>query len=452
MGCMTMFNTVSLLVLLTTPSSPPPVLRGCTPPPDLCEQMLIDCGETGMDPERCEVVAAGICPGSACMAKTAAFWTCFEEGLDCTEMLDRMGEAMAGCSCDLRCEDTNDLSLERLMAVCFTYPSAIGDDCAEPSAGQCMSILQLPPQICDVTACEYVECQRDIMAQWQLKQVCAEPPPSCDKLVACDLAENGGGQPATAAPLDWRTPPASGERCLRLSEVFVRPTGQAAHRQWVEISNVCGDEVDLSVAGTVLRWTQPGKGWSGAMSLAGIGVVGPGGCLVVGGPESVSANFLPDFDLPISFSLAIMLDGAAGVSGVGLFSALATVTPFDAVAYGTGSATFNGADGKPAASVLAALPTAHSLQRHGPTWVDSAAPSPGACAPLMHSNFDWRDRPRSCCETHGSVPGKENICAASVEPFCIGCDGEPVLCMTTGCGDHSSEACCLDEAGQTVAC
>lgn len=452
MGCMTTFATVSLLVLLTTPSSPPPVLRGCTPPPDLCEQMLKDCAETGMTSERCDVVAGGICPGSACMAKTAAFWTCFEEGLDCTEMLDNMGKAMVGCSCDLRCEDTHDLSLERLFAMCLTYPSAIGDDCAEPSADRCVDLLTLPPETCSMDACEYVACQRDIMAQNDLLQICAEPPPSCAKLVACDEAENGGGKPAPATPLGWSAAPPSGERCLRLSEVFVRPDGPVAHRQWVEISNVCGDEVDLSVTGTVLRWTQPGKNWSGAMSLAGVGVVGPGGCLVVGGPQSVPANFSPDFDLPISFSPALMLDGAAGVAGVGLFDALATVTPFDAVAYGSGSATLNGADGKPAHPVAAAMPVAHSLERHGQTWVDTPAPSPGACAALTVPAFDWSDRPRNCCEAHGSVPGKDNICRASSEPFCVGCDGEPVLCMTTGCGAHSSEACCLDSEGRTGAC
>ena len=449
---MTTFSTVSLLVLLTTPSSPPPVLRGCTPPPDLCEQMLKDCAETGMTSERCDVVAAGICPGSACMAKTAAFWTCFEEGLDCTEMLDNMGEAMTGCEGDLRCEDTDDLPLERLMATCFTYPSATGDDCAEPSASQCMALLTLDEKFCDLDACEWVACQRDIMAQNDLLQICAEPPPSCAKVVACDEAENGGAPPAPMAPLDWSAAPASSERCLRLSEVFVHPTGQAAHRQWVEISNVCADEVDLSVAGTVLRWTQPGKEWSGAMSLAGIGVVGPGDCLVVGGPESVPANYLPDFDLPISFSPAIMLDGTAGVSGVGLFTALATVTPFDAVAYGSGSTTFSGADGKPAVAVTASMPAAHSLQRHGPAWLDTSVPTPGACAALTVPALDWSDRPRNCCEVHGSVPGKDNICRASSEPFCVGCDGEPVLCMTTGCGAHSSEACCLDSEGRTGAC
>ena len=230
--------------------------------------MHADCLDTGMDPERCEVVAAGICPGSACMASTAAFRTCFAESLDCTTMLDNMGAAMLGCSCDLRCEDTDDLSLEQLMAVCFTYPSAVGDDCAEPSASQCMALLTLDEPFCDVDACEYVECQRDIMAQWELSLVCAEPPPSCATMVACDEAENGGGKPA---PFETR--------------------------------------------------------------------------------------------------------------------------------------------------------------------------------PLV-----WRDRPRTCCELHGSVRGKDNTCRISEPPFCIGCDSEPVLCMTTGCGASSSEPCCLSDDGRTEAC
>ena len=128
------------------------------------------------------------------------------------------------------------------------------------------------------------------------------------------------------------------------------------------------------------------------------------------------------------------------------------MTPFDAVAYGSGGATFNGADGKPAVAVTASMPAAHSLQRHGPAWLDTSVPTPGACAALTVPALDWSDRPRNCCEVHGSVPGKDNICRASSEPFCVGCDGEPVLCMTTGCGAHSSEACCLDSEGRTGAC
>lgn len=373
------------LLTLTNPLTPPPVYRGCNPPPDLCEQMHDDCLAVGIDAERCEVLAAGICPGSACMAKTAAFRTCFEEGLDCSPMLDAMDKATIGCSCTLHCEDTDKLSLESLFAVCFTYPSATGDDCAEPSAGQCMSLLQLPESLCDIDTCEWVACQRDIMAQHELLQVCAEPPPSCAKVVACEEAEDPFGEftagPAFSGPDDWKPAPPRTQDCLRISEVFTRPTGQIANRQWVKIRNVCAQEVDTASA--VLKWTRPGDGWGGdkhlGMALGGIGIVGPGQCLVIGGPNSVNANFLPDFDLPIAISPP-MGDGVVEPAGVGLFTMLEQrVTPYDAVAWGRGPATFNGPDGKPAKSVATEIPMARSLWRTSTGWQVSDKPSPHSC-------------------------------------------------------------------------
>lgn len=57
----------------------------------------------------------------------------------------------------------------------------------------------------------------------------------------------------------------------------------------------------------------------------------------------------------------------------------------------------------------------------------------------------------NCCVEYGKLPGYDNICAVSMAPFCVGCDGQPVLCMTTGCGVPFAEDCCLDD-GETVTC
>ena len=57
-----------------------------------------------------------------------------------------------------------------------------------------------------------------------------------------------------------------------------------------------------------------------------------------------------------------------------------------------------------------------------------------------------------CCADHGNIDGYDNICAISEAPKCIGCDGQPVLCMTTGCGVPSVDDCCLDDDGATVTC
>lgn len=57
-----------------------------------------------------------------------------------------------------------------------------------------------------------------------------------------------------------------------------------------------------------------------------------------------------------------------------------------------------------------------------------------------------------CCEEHGAFPEADGICAVSEAPVCVGCDGEPVLCMTHGCAVPNVEDCCLDQAGVTVVC
>lgn len=57
----------------------------------------------------------------------------------------------------------------------------------------------------------------------------------------------------------------------------------------------------------------------------------------------------------------------------------------------------------------------------------------------------------ACCEQHGLLDGYDNVCAVSLAPMCVGCDGQPVLCMTTGCGVPFVEDCCL-VGGRTVTC
>lgn len=57
----------------------------------------------------------------------------------------------------------------------------------------------------------------------------------------------------------------------------------------------------------------------------------------------------------------------------------------------------------------------------------------------------------NCCDMHGEIPGT-GLCWASVDMFCVDCNGEPALCMTEGCGSANVEDCCLSNAGETVAC
>jgi len=375
----------SLASLTSSPAAghvpvPPPVFApGCNPPANICDTLRADCLAGGGDPERCELVADAICPGSPCLAKDVAIRDFIEQGLDFGAMAKHMAAGLEGCSCKLACTDSDDLSLQMLFSICLAYPSAIGDDCEEPSAGQCVALLTLSEDYCDIDACEYVQCQRDIMAQGE---VCAEPPSSCAKLEACDAAENGGatggpGVPHVPGPDDWHVPPPSPASCLRLAEVFVTPVGDPEDRQWVKIVNICDEEISTDRA--LVRWTKPGKGWANnGILLAGITAIGPGQCAIVGGGDSVPENFMPNIDLPISFTPPTLDDGAREVAGIGLFDSLAPfgTLPWDAVAYGKGVATFPDAHGKSASPVVVKMKDGHSLVRNHGGWHDSANPSP----------------------------------------------------------------------------
>lgn len=372
----------TLAILTARADLVPPVFDGCSVPSDFCPTLHNDCLAAGVDPERCDLIDAVVCPGSACMAHDTIIAECDELGLDCAALEKHADAALAGCGCGApTCVDTDQLSLPELFATCFTHPWSIGDDCGEPSSGQCMSILTLTDQYCDVSTCEYIECMEDMAAQ---SDCSLDPPPSCDKLVKCDIAENGGGPagPKVPGPDDWTPAPPAASKCLRLAEVLVKPTGQVAHRQWVRIMNTCATAV--SADGIVLKWTQPDDGWGGTkrlgMSLAGLGSISPGGCAVIGGPESVAANFNPDIDLPIALLPPPLPDAEREVAGVGLFMRFETVTPFDSVAYGAGGAGFLDHNGKPAKPVIASMDLGHSLVRKNNKWKENGAPSPNTCS------------------------------------------------------------------------
>lgn len=57
-----------------------------------------------------------------------------------------------------------------------------------------------------------------------------------------------------------------------------------------------------------------------------------------------------------------------------------------------------------------------------------------------------------CCEEFGYLPNHGMICGASEMPWCVGCDGKPVLCMTHGCAVINALDCCLSDEGETIAC
>lgn len=173
------------LLSFTNPTGADPVILACVPPPDMCAVLGKDCGELGVDPNRCLELAEGVCPGDRCLACDRTIAECEAAGGDCEAVAKHCDDALEGCSCDpAKCRDVTELTLPQLFATCFAWPMAIGQ-CGEPSVGQCLTTL---PWIgcAGLTTCEYTKCMEDI----ELFGTCEDNlPKSCDRVVACVAAE-----------------------------------------------------------------------------------------------------------------------------------------------------------------------------------------------------------------------------------------------------------------------
>ena len=134
--------------------------------------------------ERCLALAQAVCPANKCLACDRALTACEDSGGDCSTISEHCTAALEGCDCTPSCEATNTLVLDDLFAVCFAWPLAIGDECAEPSAGQCFAALAW--EGCNLNTCQYSEC----MAEIEASGICSDRlPDSCKPVMACVAAE-----------------------------------------------------------------------------------------------------------------------------------------------------------------------------------------------------------------------------------------------------------------------
>lgn len=190
---------------------------------------------------------------------------------------------------------------------------------------------------------------------------------------ACDSVEETSQRDFAILP----TP----STCLRLEEVFTNPIGSDANRQWVNIRNRCGSEVDLAQA--AIRWTGGGGSWElGAsgigLGLSGADVVEPWGCITIAGPmTSVSS----DADIVAAFVPAMQSnDSISPAAAVGLFTRTGTL-PFDAVVYGGPNINDIPVAGGtvPATSHIGWPAVGHSMRFWFGSWIDEPAPQPQHC-------------------------------------------------------------------------
>jgi hypothetical protein len=370
LGMLTPIAAIFTAILALPPG--PDIIRGCAPPADMCKQLEADCLGAGMDATRCAELAEGVCPAGRCLACDRAVAECDDAGLGagCDTIADHCDVALTGCGCDLKCRDAGELTSEQMLSVCFAWPSALGDDCAEPSAGQCMAMLGWDG--CGISSCEYVECMEALDA---LGQVCPVTLPG--ECAAVEDCNSSAGAPAPDDAFDLRIPPALPSACLELEEVFYRPaSGRPSGVQWVNIKNTCArevllDEVEVRYTGKEYGW------WFGFRPLEDLGSIGPGECMTVGGPSSSASNGSPVYDLEVEFYKPI-IDPVYTAEGIGLayeHSAL----PFDAVIYGPANTTkLVDENGTVGAVDVPRTAAGKSMRRSGGGWFE-AYPAPNLC-------------------------------------------------------------------------
>lgn len=166
---------------------------------------------------------------------------------------------------------------------------------------------------------------------------------------------------------------------LILSELFYNPPGEDSGKEWVEIYNGTGTEVDLS--GYSLGWA--GNTYTYA-TLQLSGSLAAGECFVVGGPETSSANHDPQYDQAVDFDPDVQNSGDTA-DAIALFNTPAAqisdgAVPIDALIYGgANSSDLKDETGSKGDVDVANTMSGWSLERHGDVWAEQEHPTPNNC-------------------------------------------------------------------------
>jgi cytosine/adenosine deaminase-related metal-dependent hydrolase len=165
-----------------------------------------------------------------------------------------------------------------------------------------------------------------------------------------------------------------------LSEVLYDTSGADDGKEWIEIFNAGPADVDLST------YSLGSGGTDYTNSRVQLdGILPPGACIVIGGPESSDDNGNPTFDLERRFSPNLQNSGATA-DGVALFDVRSSdidgdTIPIDAVIYG--GANENGlvdAEGNTPEPHVGDVSGGQSIERTLDGWRQQPDPTPNDCS------------------------------------------------------------------------
>lgn len=167
-----------------------------------------------------------------------------------------------------------------------------------------------------------------------------------------------------------------------LSEVFYNPDGGDSGKEWVEIYNNTDQAIDL--AAYSLAWG--GNSWTHAQQQLS-GMIQPGQCFLVGGPDNNGVNFDIEVDFN-SISQGGIQNSGGTADGVAIFNLTAdqiesSSVPVDAVIYGgRNSNNLRDETGSPNEPEIGDVGSDRSIERTGSGWREQSSPTPGNCEAL----------------------------------------------------------------------
>ena len=168
-----------------------------------------------------------------------------------------------------------------------------------------------------------------------------------------------------------------------ISEVLYDTPGDDNGKEWVELFNGTGADIDLS------GYSLASGGTDYTYSTFQLtGTLPAGGCFVVGGPDSSADNGMPTFDQAEDFDPDLQNSGTTA-DAVALFDVTASAisnstVPIDAVVYGGSNDNgLLGPDGSAAPVDVEDAGGGASVERVGEAWALQLTPTPGDCTAAL---------------------------------------------------------------------
>jgi hypothetical protein len=204
---------------------------------------------------------------------------------------------------------------------------------------------------------------------------------SVDTTAATDQDDADGGTSQGTTDDGETSSDTRGDECHpRLDELAVNVDLEDDALEWIAIHNPCDEAIDLG---------EYALGWGGSTYAYGgqslDGLLEPGGCFVIGGPDATATNYEPVFDRAVDLTPDLQNGDEGEADAVGIFvgpaeSITEASVPIDTVIYGGDNVNRlvdeSGAVGE--------VDVAHgsdvqTIARTPAGWIVNSSPSPNDC-------------------------------------------------------------------------